>query len=182
MKDKFTDKHVGTLAADYVLGLLPAEERSSLSKHIARCPECSQLVAAERRIGTLVRTTVDATGKDQARIRSLLPHVSERKRRSFSRAPIYQQLAFAALFLISFFTGLNVLFNHEIPGSAAPETTAYVVTSSNTGTPAVATSSPTPLLTTSQVNTRVDNDSFDDQPMVTPAPAPIDALRQPITN
>ena len=177
MKETVTEEHIGSLAADYVLDLLPVEEKSSFSKHIARCPDCRQLVADERRIGALVSATVDATCKDQARLRILMPTVSDRKAGLFSRAPIYQQLAVAVVFITVFFAGLNVLFNQEIPGYTAPESTAYVSVASHTGTPAIATSSPASLLTTYETDTRVYNDLFDETPMVTPAPAPVDALQ-----
>jgi anti-sigma factor RsiW len=177
MKEIITDKHIENLAADYVLDLLPAEKKSSLSKHIARCSECRQLVAEEQRIGALVRSTVDAIGRDQTRLRSLMPPESDRKVGSFYRTPIYRQLAFAAVFLIVFFTGLNVLFNQEMPGYSTPESTAYVVTASHTGTPAIATSSSTPLIRTYEADTRVHIDHYDDEPMVTPAPAPVDVLQ-----
>lgn len=177
MKETITDEHIGNLAADYVLDLLPAEEKSTLSKHIARCSECSQLVAAERRIGAFVRATIDATGQDQARLFFLMPTVADRKVGFFNRTPIYQQLAFAVVFITVFFAGLNILLNQEIPGYAVPESTAYVSTASHTGKPEIATSTPVPLLTTYETNTRVYNDLFDKTPMVTAAPAPVDALQ-----
>ena len=148
MTETNNDQHIGSLVSEYVLDLMPIEERSSHTRHIAHCSECRKLVAAERRIGALVSSTVSATGQNQTQLKTLMPSLPKKRTGFFSKASIYQQIAFASVFLILFFAGINFVFNQNVTGFASPQSTVYITTASLTGTPTIATSSPTPLIET----------------------------------
>jgi len=175
MNETTPGKHVGNLASDYVLGLLGPEQKRTVSRHIRECVNCRQLVSAEKRIGLLVRSTIEATGPGQAQLSSLMPESPASRPGWFSSVTIRQQVAIASIILVTFFAGFNLLSRQEIGGFSAPMSTAYVATASHTHTPTSVTSSPTPILRTSEIAALTISSSSLNQPLITPAPRPVDA-------
>jgi anti-sigma factor RsiW len=69
--------HVDSLITDYVLDLLPAEERRAVEWHAADCPSCMRLlVAARRREARLASAFRDTMAPPSGRIEALWPQVS----------------------------------------------------------------------------------------------------------
>jgi anti-sigma factor RsiW len=175
MNDTTPGKHVGNLASYYVLGLLAPEQKRTVSRHIGECVNCRQLVAAEKQIGLLVRSTIEASGPGQAQLSSLMPDIPANRPGWFSSVTIRQQVAIAGIVLVTFFAGLNLISRQEMGGFSAPISTAYVATASHTHTPTSATGSPTPILGTNEITALTINSSSLIQPLITPAPRPVDA-------
>lgn len=175
MNEELVTKHIGNLATDYVLDVLPQEDKRHISKHLKQCVKCRQLVAAEERIGLLVRSTVEASGQSRARLSALMPRVPAKRAGLIGNVTIRQQLAIAGLFLVVFLAGFNLMFKQEIDGYTAPVSTAYVATASHTHTPTAATSSPTPLIRTNEAAAQALPNQISSHPLITPAPSPVDA-------
>lgn len=175
MNKESVTNHIGNLAADYVLDLLPLEDKRYVSRHISLCLKCRQLVAAEERIGLLVRSAVDASGKNQAQLRPLMPRVPARRAGLFGSVTVHQQLALAGLFIVVFLAGFNLMFKQDMGGYTAPVSTAYVATASHTHTPTAATSSPTPIIRTDTGPVLALSVQSENIPIITPAPSPIEA-------
>jgi anti-sigma-K factor RskA len=175
MNEESITKHIGNLATDYVLDLLPQEDRRTVSKHLSQCIKCRQVVASEERIGLLVRSTVESSGQSRAQLKALMPQVPARRTGLLGNVTIRQQLAIAGLFLVVFLAGFNLMFKQEIGGYTAPISTAYVATASHTPTQTAATSSPTPLFRTNEGAAQAFPIQVLSHPLITPAPAPVDA-------
>lgn len=72
--------HIQNQITDYVLDLLPAEERRGVARHVAGCDACRRAVEREREIGRLVHNTVMVVTKpDYNRLRSLMPPIPARR-------------------------------------------------------------------------------------------------------
>jgi anti-sigma factor RsiW len=56
-------EHPLTLLSDYVLGLLPAEERRRVESHARQCPACRLALQRERSVGALVRDAVRSAAR-----------------------------------------------------------------------------------------------------------------------
>lgn len=175
MNEESITKHIGNQAADYVLDLLPQRDKRTISKHLSQCIKCRQVVAAEERIGLLVRSTVEASGQSRAQINALMPQAPLRRTGFLGNVTIRQQLAFAGLVLVVFLAGFNLMFKQETGGYTAPISTAYVATAMHTHTPTAATSSPTPLIRTNEGAAQPIPIQVLSHPLITPAPAPVDA-------
>ncbi|MGB3714132.1 MAG: hypothetical protein WA996_06850 [Candidatus Promineifilaceae bacterium] len=175
MNEESITKHIGNLAADYVLDILPQEDKRTISKHLTLCVKCRQLVAAEERIGLLVRSTVEASGQSRAQLSAMMPRVPARRTGLLRNVTIRQQLAIAGLFLVVFLAGFNLMFKQEIGGYTSPVSTAYVATASHTHTPTAATSSPTPLIRSNESADQALPIQILSHPLITPAPSPADA-------
>jgi anti-sigma-K factor RskA len=175
MNKETIDRHVGNLAADYVLDLLPQEEKRSIAHHLSQCIKCRQVVAAEERIGLLVRSTVEASGQSQAELRSIMPQVPARRAGLLGNVTFRQQLVIAGLFLVMFLAGFNLMFEQQIDGFTAPLSTAYVATASHTHTPTAVTSSPTPRIRANEASDQAVPIQNLNQPLITPAPSALEA-------
>lgn len=68
--------HIDALVDDYVLDLLPAEERRRVELHAALCPRCRQLLAAERTRTARVESALRSSAAPLAgRLEALWPEV-----------------------------------------------------------------------------------------------------------
>lgn len=62
--------------SEYVLGLLPWEERRRVEQHAADCPACQARLAQEQRLVQQVKTTVQTAGHvTNGRLQQLMPPV-----------------------------------------------------------------------------------------------------------
>jgi len=104
-----------------------------------------------------------------------MPPVPERKPGILNLSFFNRQLAVAAVILVVFLAGLNVVFKQEMSGYSAPISTAYLATASHTNTPAAATLSPTPSLESIEGDLFTQPSPMEQLPLVTPAPPPIAA-------
>ena len=169
------DGHVEELVSDYVLDLLSETQRAEFAIHISRCTNCSRLVADERQIGDLISKTIKVTAPAQGRLKELRPPVPVKRAGLLSQAPYSHQLVFAAMLIIAIFASMNLLYSQQSSSSDRPESTAYNVTSSLSGTPTRETYHPTALPYTYEAEPFGQDMLKGDLPMVTPAPAPIQA-------
>ena len=121
---------------DYVLGLLSAAQLNAVENHVAHCTACRQVVIRERKLGRLVRSTVEVAAEpDKARLRNLMPAIP-RQRRSGLILPGWQkQLAPAVLILLLLLGGF--MLNRMLPAGSVPSfvATAHAATATSTYTP-----------------------------------------------
>lgn len=125
--------NVYLLIPDYVLDLLPAEERQLVEVHVAGCAACRQAIQRERQVGQVVRDTLLRLPRPAAgRLNQLRP-VYQRPRPFFSAS---RQLAAMALMvcLLLGTVGLNQASNQTNWTMQSP--TALVVTETATATTA----------------------------------------------
>lgn len=72
--------HIQHQITEYVLDLLPAEEKQAAAHHIAGCDQCRQAVQQERELGRLVHSTINsATTAQPGRLQSLMPAIPDRR-------------------------------------------------------------------------------------------------------
>jgi hypothetical protein len=83
-------RHVGHLLADYVLDLLPGEERWRVEQHVAGCPQCRLALQQERRVGPAVRSTLAAATRPPAGM--LSPRMPVTSRPAVGLRPILGRL------------------------------------------------------------------------------------------
>lgn len=99
-------QHVLTQLSDYILDLLPGDERQRVERHTAVCAQCRQALQRENRSGAAVRQTLTvATQPPPGRLMQLMPAAPRRARRLAVSTPLwrfagYRQLAAIALLLI----------------------------------------------------------------------------------
>jgi hypothetical protein len=121
------------LISDYVLDLLPAEERQLVEFHAAGCVACRQAIQRERQVGQVVRETLLRLPRPASgRLNGLRPAYP--RPRPFFTAP--RQLAALALMvcLLLGTVGLNQANNESNWSLQSP--TALVVTETATATTA----------------------------------------------
>ncbi|MFN2189790.1 MAG: hypothetical protein ACK2T3_13580 [Candidatus Promineifilaceae bacterium] len=174
MNDKISKQHIDELASSYVLDLLADELRPNVASHIAECSSCRERILAEKQIGALVSCTIRALDADRARLQSLMPAIPTRKSKGILSTPLFQQVAFAAVIMLFFLAGLNILWNQDISGLRTPESTALVRTASGTGTPTIDTLPPTPSLSALETESPVSSKQSFNPPVVAPAPVPLE--------
>jgi anti-sigma factor RsiW len=84
---------------DYVLGLLPVEQRNLLERHVADCATCSRQLQQAKEVGLLVGTAVRRAGMvSPERLDALRPPAPRRRR--LGEAP--RQLALLGVVLMLF--------------------------------------------------------------------------------
>ncbi len=66
-------EHTIQLAADYVLGLLSAEERRRVESHARGCAACRLALQRERQVGALLREAVQSVQPAPGRLAALRP-------------------------------------------------------------------------------------------------------------
>jgi predicted anti-sigma-YlaC factor YlaD len=99
------NSHIQHQITDYLLDLLPDEEKVAVARHIAGCAACRLAVQKEREIGRLVYTTLNkATAPDYGRLQSLMPPRPRRRASILALLTPYRQWAVACLLLV-FMTG-----------------------------------------------------------------------------
>lgn len=146
-------EHPLTMMADYVLDLLPVEERRRVESHARQCATCRQALQQERataeRIGLAVRGAVHTAARPApGRLALLRPPAPAA--RPPSKALI---LRLAPVTLVTFLLALGVLFGPARPsfstGVFAPQTATAA------GGTATATSTHTPTATLAQSDSHV---------------------------
>lgn len=92
-------QHPVALMSDYVLGLLPADERARLERHAASCPACRSAIERERNLFVVVRSTVaSASRPNPSRLAALRPAVPHKPA---ARAAVsWQRLAPVTMLLL----------------------------------------------------------------------------------
>lgn len=92
--------HIQHKISDFVLDLLPLEEKEVVSRHIAGCPECRQAVQRERQIGRLIHNTLNSATRPQLnQLQSLMPPIPTRRSSLLALFTPYRQWAVACLFI-----------------------------------------------------------------------------------
>lgn len=175
MIEESSARHIRDLAADYVLGILPTGDRRYVSRHISQCTDCRKSVDVERKLVSLVKSTVEASGQGRSQLEALMPSTPREGFGSLAGLFTGRRVAIAGLVVLLFLGGINLQLNQKFGGLTVPESTAYVATASYTHTPTVAISSPTPSLSTANGRKSSSQNQGLPQPLVTPAPSAINA-------
>lgn len=72
--------HIEEQITDYILDLLPAEERQIVARHIGGCDTCRRAVQQEREVGRLVHNALNTASRpDYGRLQSLMPPMPTRR-------------------------------------------------------------------------------------------------------
>ena len=131
-----THKDISRRIPDYVLGLLSPKQLGAVEHHIAHCPDCRQLLRREKRLGQLVRVTVDmATKPDPTRLRRLMPAIPRRRSVVWHPHGWQKQLAPVLLLLLLVLGGF--ILQRTLPEGSVPAfvVTAHAATATTTNTP-----------------------------------------------
>ncbi len=144
--------HTDNLLPDYVLGLLPVEQRRDVETHVRDCPACRAALQRERATADLLRVAVRSAVQRAARpapgrLAALRPPVPAARPR---RPALYLRLA--PVTLIVAILALGLLFGPGrgsfAPGLFAAQTaTAAGPTATAAGPTGTATSTHTPTAT-----------------------------------
>jgi anti-sigma factor RsiW len=121
---------------EYVLGLLSPRQLSAVEHHAAHCTVCQQSIARERKLGQLVRSTVDvATKPDTAHMRRLMPAIPQQRRPDLILHGWQKQLAPVILILLLILG--SFMLNRMLPAGSGPSlvATAHAATATSTYTP-----------------------------------------------
>jgi len=129
---------------DYVLGILSPGQLGTVERHVAHCTVCQNAMIRERNVGQLVRSTVNlATRPNNARIRSLMPAVPQKRRLVLRLDGWQKQLAPALIILLLILGGFTL--NWMLPAGSVPSLVATAHAA-----PATSTYTPTATITQSQ--------------------------------
>lgn len=173
-----THKEIHQQLPDYVLGLLTPFETHEVTQHLADCTVCRRTVQNERKIGALVRTTLNATTRpDEARLRQLMPPIPQKNRQQRIGSNLAARLAPALVILFMIAGSLLI----TVPDSKRPLSIFFAATATATSTN---TPTATAALESSQLTSRAQasNERITDEmpaPGITPsiqvvaAPAPL---------
>ena len=71
-------EHTLTYLSDYVLGLLPADDRRRVEQHTRSCDDCEAALRRERQLVSLVRGTLSAVAPAPGRLEALRPAIAPR--------------------------------------------------------------------------------------------------------
>ena len=71
-------EHTLTYLSDYVLGLLPADDRRRVEQHTRSCDDCEAALRRERQLVSLVRGTLSAVAPAPGRLEALRPIIAPR--------------------------------------------------------------------------------------------------------
>ncbi|MCB8944774.1 MAG: zf-HC2 domain-containing protein [Ardenticatenaceae bacterium] len=122
-------EHVKNQIPDYVLGLLPRQERLWVEQHTAVCTQCHQLLQQESELSQLVRATLTAaTQPASLRLRQLMPPPPRRPASQWHTSGWTRQLALAALLLTLLWAGLGLYQQQFAAGSTQPKQLAVTAT------------------------------------------------------
>jgi len=140
-------EHITPLITDYVLDLLPGDQRAQVEQHAAACLHCRQLLQAERQLVQLTRDALALTlNPAPARLAALRPPVPARKRSWYTSQPWQKSLAVMAVCLFLLITSFS-LFPNGHAANALP--THIAITATATSVPATATHTLAPPTETS---------------------------------
>ncbi|MFQ5398954.1 MAG: anti-sigma factor family protein [Anaerolineae bacterium] len=134
--------HVFIQVSDYVLGLLPPEERQQVEQHAAVCAQCRSEIGRERRMSRTVRAALSAaTQPAPGRLAELMPPAPQRTgwRLNFNwqrqLAPITLVLLLALGSLVLHFSARQQTWNPTSPTFlAATATLSHSPTATETET------------------------------------------------
>lgn len=121
---------------DYALNLLSPEQLGLIEHHIAQCGSCRQLLLREKRIGQLVRSTINVVSQpDSARLSDLMPELPQKRKVHWNQ--IGWQKRFAPAMLIIFLVLAVFLTQKTMPSGSLPAfvSTAHAATATSTNTP-----------------------------------------------
>ena len=94
--------HIKNQITDYVLDLLPAEEKQAVIRHLAGCESCRREVQREREIGRLIHSTLNKVAlPDYHRLQSLMPSIPGRRSSLLAFFAPHRQWALACLLLVA---------------------------------------------------------------------------------
>ena len=168
--------HINTKISDYVLDLLPQQERRDVAQHVAHCAECEAVLASEQAVGHLLRQTVhEVTQPSNGTLRQLMPAIPGKQSHQwvFNR-PWQRQLASVGMLLILLLGGMG-WYESNRSSSMGPVPTFIAITATYTNEPT--TTATTTQATAEPVITAV---SANPEPAYSatppPNPTPIAAL------
>lgn len=159
---------------EYVLDLLPDAEKTQLAQQIAADPSLLPQVQAERRVGQLVKITLQqATSVENGRLVQLMPAIPKRKSLvwlGFGFAP--RQVAMVAMLFLLVLGGWQWLTGN-VPSINSTEATIVAVTATMTHTP---TATETQTVENEAAETAVSSQPEPPIIILTPAPTPVAAV------
>lgn len=137
--------HILSLASDYALGLLTAEERRRVERHAGQCPTCRVALQRERGIEALVRGAVHQAARPApGRLAALRPAAAARPA-SRRPAPLLRRLA--PMSVATVLVALGLLFGRDAtpfaPAVFAGGTPTRMATATQTPTATLAAVDPT---------------------------------------
>jgi anti-sigma factor RsiW len=164
--------HIQTKLTDYVLDLLPRQERQAVERHVAHCTECEQALQRERHVGFHVRRTLQrVTQPANGRYRHLMPAIPQKK--SWLQISIHaqRQLASLSIVLMLLFVGWSWHESRQQSEIFSLPTAVAVTATYTTEPTATATHAE---VTTEPVETAVGhNAALDYSPTPPPHPTPV---------
>jgi anti-sigma-K factor RskA len=153
---EMTQSHVRHLAADYVLNLLPAEERRRVEEHSLECAACRHAILSDRRLAASVRLALLSAGRPAAgRLQQLMPKPNSDARAgnsSFSgRLLEAHRSAILALCMMVFIlsVGSMLLGGYKAQQAITPHSVATQLAATATGPAVTATAVPSATSTQS---------------------------------
>ncbi len=145
--------HVQHLAADYVLNLLPADQRRKVEAHSQECETCREAIASDRRLAAGVRLALHNAGRPEAgRLQQLMPRPNATTNASFpGRLLGMQRSTVLALCLLVMMISLGsmLLGEYGTQRSMTPNYIATQLAATATGPAVTATVVPSPTSTQS---------------------------------
>ena len=128
---------ITSLITDYVLDLLPGEEKAKVEQHAAACPHCRQRLQAERHLAHLTHDTLAlALNPSPARLAALRPPVPVRPRSWYTTYTWHRSLAVMAVFLFLLITSFSLYPSGQTTNTLP---THIAITATATTAPATAT-------------------------------------------
>lgn len=139
MRRDDTASHVTNSISDYVLELLPEEDRRQFLRHIAGCALCRRSVQQERKIGEALQSTLTIVGRpNPARLKQLMPSLPTSRPGTLTNLSWQKQLAVACLILLMILGSLTLEIGrrHNVWPGAAPTSrhTSVAITDTPTQT------------------------------------------------
>ena len=170
------NRHILNLIPDYVLDLLPGEQKMAVERHLTICAGCRQAVQQERQIGHLLRQTMQAASRPAPERLAGLQPAPPGGWKLLWATKWPRQAATLALLLLLFvgFLGLQQQNERPIfwPGQNTPWTMTATLTEGPTMTATLtAVSSPTQAEPISELNRlSLPYQPLDIEPQPVPAP------------
>ena len=113
-------EHVLNQISDYVLDLLPRQERRWVEQHTAVCSQCRQQLHQESELSQLMRGTLAmATQPSGLRLRQLMPPPPRAQNRQWPFAAWTKQLALTTLLFVMLWSGLS-LYQQQFSPNGTP--------------------------------------------------------------
>jgi anti-sigma factor RsiW len=127
--------HINEIAPDFVLGLLPQEERRKVISHIVDCESCRLTITNERNLMEEVRKTLQrVSNHNPQRIRSLMPAIHKRSWPAFNLS-IVRPVAVAFAIILVAVGGFMINMDKSGLSRIHETPTHSIATSVNTETP-----------------------------------------------